>query len=99
MLAVLGHFRMPVERLAKARPMMQAVIAATLTEPGCLAYSYAEDVVEPGLIRVAERWESRAHLVAHFASPHMTQWKDERATLGLFDREITLHDLGEGEAV
>ena len=60
MIAVLGSFRFPLEAVEQARPLMRAVIEATLAEDGCRAYSYAEDVAEPGLFRVMEQWDSRA---------------------------------------
>jgi quinol monooxygenase YgiN len=98
-IAVLGTFRFPPEALEQARPLMRAVIAATLAEPGCRAYSYAEDVAEPGLFRVMEQWDSRAALAAHFATPHMRAWGEQRAALGFFDRQIAVHEIGPGEAL
>ncbi len=99
MIAVLGTFRFPPEALEQVRPLMRAVIEATLAEPGCRAYSYAEDVAEPGLFRVMEQWDSREALSAHFATPHMAAWAEQRAALGFFDRRITLHEIGAGEAL
>jgi quinol monooxygenase YgiN len=97
--AVLGEFRLPAERMDEARDAMARVIAATRAEDGCLAYSYAEDVLEPGLIRVSERWTNRAALDAHLAAPHMAVWKAEREALGLTGRSITVHELGSSQAV
>ena len=97
MIAVLGSFRFPLQALDEARPLMRAVIAATLAEPGCHAYSYAEDVAEPGLFRVTEQWDSREALSAHFATPHMKAWVEQRAALGFFDRRIALHETGAAE--
>ncbi|MBO9516575.1 MAG: antibiotic biosynthesis monooxygenase [Porphyrobacter sp.] len=94
MIAVLGSFRFPLDRLAEARPLMRAVIEATLLEPGCQSYSYAEDVAEAGLFRVTEIWDSREALSAHFETQHMRRWVEQRAALGFFDRRITVHDLG-----
>ena len=99
MIAVLGTFRFPPEALEQARPLMRAVIEATLAEPGCRAYSYAEDVAELGLFRVMEQWDSREALSAHFATPHMKAWAEQRAALGFFDRRIALHEIGAGEAL
>ena len=99
MLAVIGSFRFPPDRVAEALPLMQQVIAATLLEPGCNAYSYAADVAEPGLFRVMEMWDSRAALGAHFATPHMRDWAVARAALGFNNREVTAFPLGEGEVV
>jgi quinol monooxygenase YgiN len=96
-IAVLGSFRFPLEALDAARPLMRAVIEATLAEPGCRGYSYAEDVAEPGLFRVMEQWDSREALTAHFATGHMKAWAEQRAALGFFDRRIALHEIGAGE--
>jgi quinol monooxygenase YgiN len=97
MIAVLGSFRFPPEALADARPLMRTVIEATLAEPGCRAYSYAEDVAEPGLFRVTELWDSREALSAHFQTPHMKAWVGQRAALGFCDRRIAAHELGVAE--
>lgn len=99
MIAVLGSFRFPVHAIEEARPLMRAVIDATLTEPGCRAYSYAEDVAERGLFRVMELWDSREALSAHFATPHMRRWGEQRLALGFSDRRIAMHELGEAEAL
>ena len=99
MIAVLGTFRFPPEAVEQARPLMRAVIEATLAEPGCRSYSYAEDVAEPGLFRVMEQWDSREALSAHFATAHMKAWVEQRAALGFFDREISVYELGAAEKV
>jgi len=96
---VLGSFRFPLEAVEQARPLMRAVIEATLAEDGCRAYSYAEDVAEPGLFRVMEQWDSRAALAAHFATPHMKAWAEQRTALGFYDRDISVYDLGAAEAL
>ena len=93
MILVMGHFRLPPERLAEARPIMQRIVAETLCEQGCIAYSYAEDVGDPGLIRVSEAWDSADALTAHLATAHMLRWREEREALGLTDRDITRYDV------
>ena len=95
MILVSGRFRLPVERIAEARPAMAKVIAASLAEPGCRAYAYAEDVAEPGLFRVHEEWDSLEALKAHFTMPHMRDWQAVRETLGFHDREVSALEAGE----
>jgi quinol monooxygenase YgiN len=97
MFAVIGTFRLPPERLVEALPLIRHVVEATLQEPGCRAYSYAEDVAEPGLFRVMEMWDSREALDAHFTTPHMRDWAERRDALGFSDRRISLFPLGVGE--
>lgn len=43
-------------------------VVATLAEAGCLDYSYAADAGDPARVRLLERWESMADLVAHVAA-------------------------------
>ena len=95
MILVGGRFRLPLDRIEEARAAMAKVIAASLAEPGCRAYAYAEDVTEPGLFRVHEEWDSREALEAHFATPHMREWQAVRETMGFHDREVKAYEAGE----
>ena len=96
---VIGQFRIPAERMGEARPLMRKVMEATRAEAGCIEYNFAEDVLDTGLIRVSEVWESREHLNAHARSAHMAVWAEERATLGLSGRAITVFAADEGKAL
>lgn len=99
MIVVIGTFRLPVENVEAGRTAMAEVIAASRAEPGCLSYAYAEDVLEPGLFRVSEAWESREALAAHFEAPHMKQWQRERAELGMTERAVTVYEVASEEAL
>lgn len=97
MILVTGSFRIPVDRIGEVRGAMERVIAASRAEPGCIDYSYAEDVLEPGLFRVSEAWESREALSAHFETEHMRNWQHERAEFGFHDRQVTAQTASQGE--
>lgn len=99
MIIVMGTVRVPVENIEAIRPMMAKVIAATLAEDGCIQYAYAQDVLDPELIHIAEKWHDKAALEAHFKMPHMKTWAEERATLGLFERKIRMFECDEGVEV
>ena len=99
MIAIVGQFRMPVESLAAARPLMRTVVEATRAEDGCIEYNYGEDVLDPGLIRVSEVWESREQLMAHMGAPHMKVWSEERIALGLSGRSITAYTVTDAQQV
>lgn len=94
MIRVVGHFRLPVAQLDAAREPMRRVVAETLREEGCLGYSYAEDICEPGMIRVSEAWAQRDQLDAHLQTPHMALWREQREALGLYDRQIVVIEGG-----
>jgi quinol monooxygenase YgiN len=89
---VAGTFRIPVENLPALRPHLRAVVEATRAEDGCLVYSYGEDMLEPGLIRVFEVWRDQAAVEAHFAAPHMKAWQSARAALGFSNRDIRAYE-------
>ena len=95
MIMVSGTFRLPADGLARALPAMSAMMAASRAEPGCIAYAYAQDLLDPTLIHVVERWRDRAALAAHFAMPHLAQWRAQFAILGMTERNL---ELVEGEA-
>jgi quinol monooxygenase YgiN len=92
-LILAGSIRLPAENLAAARPIMAQMIAASLAEPGCLSYSYAQDVLDPGLIRIAEAWRDLAALEAHFQSDHIRAWRAAWPRLGIGERQITRYEV------
>jgi quinol monooxygenase YgiN len=40
-------------------------VLSTRSEPGCLEYAFSADVVDPGTVRVFERWETKEALAHH----------------------------------
>jgi quinol monooxygenase YgiN len=97
MILVLGTVRMPPENLARARSAMEAMVAASRAEDGCLEYGYAQDLLDPGLIRVTEMWTGREALQAHFQMPHMAAWRAEWPSLGIGERDLALYEAGDPE--
>ena len=96
MIVVVGQFRLPVERLAEAQHAMARVLVATRAEAGCVQYNYAADLLDEGLIRVSEVWDSREQLTAHLATPHMQKWVEVRSGFGLSERAITVYEADAG---
>lgn len=92
MIVIEGTVRIPPVNLDKARTAMEQMIRASRAEAGCLDYAYSVDVLDPGLIRVAERWESRDALAAHFKTAHMATWRAFFPELGITDRSLRLYE-------
>jgi quinol monooxygenase YgiN len=90
---VAGTVRVPPQNLAGLKPHMQAMLAASRAEDGCITYSYAEDVAEPGLVRVFEAWRDQAALDAHFKTAHMAAWRAACAEHGLSDRKLAAYEV------
>ena len=98
-LIIAGTVRVPVENLQAFRPHMLAMLEASRAEDGCIAYSYAEDVAEPGLIRVFEAWRDEAALDAHFATAHMAAWRGHWPAFGVSDRQLRAYDVAAERAL
>ena len=60
MLIVEGTIR--VSDVGAARPIMTRMIEASRAEPSCIEYAYAFDLLDPTLVRISERWTTRAAL-------------------------------------
>ncbi|MAK83621.1 MAG: antibiotic biosynthesis monooxygenase [Phenylobacterium sp.] len=96
---IAGTIRVPPERLDAFRPHMIAMLEASRAEDGCLVYSYAEDVAEPGLIRVFEVWRDQAALDAHFQTPHLAAWRAAWPEFGVSDRRLIAYEVASERAV
>ena len=92
MILVMGHLKFAPDKFAAVKPHAQAMIAATRPEAGCLLYAFAEDIAEPGVLRIAERWESAEALKAHVATPHMAAWRAALKEIGYLERDVRSYE-------
>jgi len=99
MLLIVGTMRLPAGLLDAARPSMASMVKASRAEVGCLEYSYAEDVLDPGLIHVKERWRDRVALDKHFKSAHIVTWRANWPSLGVGERNLSLYEVGEPKLI
>ncbi len=93
MIIVAGTVRAPRENIERLRPHMAEMMAKSRAEAGCHAYGYAEDVLEPGLIHVFERWRDQASLDAHFTTPHMAAWRAVFPEFKVTDRNLVVYEV------
>ena len=92
MIIIEGTVRVDPAKIDAFRPIMETMIKASRAELGCIDYAYELDVLEPGLVRVSERWESRAALEAHFQTAHMAKWRAAWTDFGVGDRKLRLYE-------
>ena len=71
MIVIQGHVRVQAADLTGLKELARPLIEATRAEPGCQGYAFAEDVLEPGLVHIAEQWADQASLDAHNKTPHL----------------------------
>ena len=96
MLIVEGWLKLGAGEFAKIRDAGIAQVQATNQEAGCLHYSFAQDIADPDLIRISERWESAEALAAHGQSPHMAVFNQAMSGVKREGAELWLYS---GEAV
>jgi quinol monooxygenase YgiN len=96
MLLIMGTVRLSEGGLDRSRAAMEKMVTASRAEDGCFTYAYGQDVLDPTLIHVVERWRDRDALKAHAASAHMAEWREAGTDLGLHDRDLKLYDADDG---
>ena len=82
MIIIGGHIRVKPEAMDTLRPHMRTVLETTRKENGCILYAFGEDVLDPGLIRIVERWESWDALMTHIKTAHLAAWNRELENVG-----------------
>jgi quinol monooxygenase YgiN len=71
MIIVKGEVRFGEGEIERLKPAFAENIRATRAEPGCAAYAYSVDALDPNLLHVAEEWSSEEAIDAHMQSAHM----------------------------
>ena len=74
MLVVNARIQSTTDAVDALREATIAMQAASLAEDGCEDYNFAVELADPGVIRITERWTSKAALAAHFQTPHMAEF-------------------------
>jgi quinol monooxygenase YgiN len=93
MIIVAGYAKVDPSETEKAIPIMQAMMAATRREKGCLAYDMSFDILERGIIRIYERWEDEFALRKHFATGHMAAFQKALSGMKVLGLEIKAYDV------
>lgn len=99
MIVIAGTVRLPEENRDKAMAAMRQMIEASRAEDGCLDYSYAFDVLDPGLVRVFEVWRDQAAFDRHIAALHLEEWRASWAALGIGERNLVAYQTDGSVAV
>jgi quinol monooxygenase YgiN len=71
MLIVLAKAQVGEGAMEPAKAAIAEMVAASNAEEGCIAYAFTQDVLDPSVLHIVEKWQDEAALAAHFATPHM----------------------------
>lgn len=99
MLIVLAKAKVGADAMAAARAAIADMVAASTAESGCIAYAFTQDVLEPGVILIVEKWQDEAALSAHFATPHMAAFGAAIAALDFKVIEAIKYHTDDGTRV
>jgi quinol monooxygenase YgiN len=83
-----GTIRVAPGSRAAIISVLDRLIHATRAEAGCIAYSFAFDVLDDHLLRIFEVFQDEAALAAHRASAHMAEARAAFVSLGLSERDL-----------
>jgi len=97
MIILAGTIRVPLENIERAKPVVETFVKAVRTEPGCIEFAFAWDVVDPGLIRIFEKFNDQAGLEAHRATPHVAVWRKAQADIGVHGRDLTQYEISDSK--
>ena len=95
MLMVIATIRVEPDAVARMRPVMEELAAATRQEDGCIEYGCAEDLLDPGLIHVKEIWRDEAALDRHRQTPHTARAREAMGGLNVLGGGLQLCDVEE----
>lgn len=99
MLIVLAKVKIGEGTLEQAREAMAAMVAASNAEAGCIAYAFAQDLGDPSLLHIVEKWQDDAALAAHFATPHMAAFGAAVSGLDFRIVEVVKYQADDGAPV
>ena len=83
MIHVLASITVKASERTAFLEILKANVPKVLKEEGCLEYSATVDFptevpiqeANPNVVTVVEKWETFAHLQAHFTAPHILEYK------------------------
>jgi quinol monooxygenase YgiN len=73
-LLVMGYLHVGGAGIARLRAPVERLSASVREFHGCEHYSFGIDILEPDLLRVAERWRTRSAQSAHLVGDHMVEF-------------------------
>ncbi len=93
MIIIIGEMTVAAEQAAAMSELVQPLVEASRAEPGCLAYSFAQDVCEPGMFRISEEWADDDALTAHFGTDHFRSFQRNVRNAGVVATSVVRHDV------
>lgn len=92
---VVGDIYALVGRGRELAELLRETQEQARSEPGCVAYAFAEVVGDPGHYVVVQEWRDAAALEAHYASPAFRRYQEAVGEFLARPSEVRVHRVAE----
>ncbi|MFM9852416.1 MAG: putative quinol monooxygenase [Sphingomonadaceae bacterium] len=93
---VMGYMRVREGDVDRLRSAIAALTLAARTQDGCEHYSLSQDVTDPSVLRVSERWRDRAAQAMHMVGDHMVTFNLDMRRGKIVEADINVYDSDGG---
>ncbi len=93
MLVIAGTFNVEPSDRDAFLEAAKAVMAETHKEAGCHAYCFTPDILDPGVVRLFEKWESEENRKPHMKSDHIRTFGRALRELKVTGQEIIVSEV------
>ena len=100
MIQINGTIRLAPGTIANAGDTLEAIktmVAASRAEDGCFDYTFAQDLSDPDVLIVYERWRDREALAEHGSSPHMAAFRKVLVANPPVSSNLRIYETDEGQ--
>jgi quinol monooxygenase YgiN len=99
MIVIQGEIRVHPDDVPALRTLAAPLVAGTHAEPGNEGYAFSEDLLDPGLVHIIERWADEAALAGHQSAPHLAAFSMEVVKLRVLGLKIVGYDSPGGRVL
>ncbi|WP_128892239.1 putative quinol monooxygenase [Erythrobacter sp. HKB08] len=96
MIQINGTITLDEGVLEHARDAIIEMVEASRAEDGCIDYTFAQDLSDPNVLVLYERWRDQEALQAHSQSAHMAKFQEAMQQFGQPSRNIRMYATDEG---
>jgi quinol monooxygenase YgiN len=95
MIIALGDIHAQIPRREEVRELMRATQARVREQPGCLSYTFAETLDDPGGFVIVQQWRDQNALERHYRSQAFADYQAGIADRLVRTSELRLHVVQE----
>lgn len=92
MIIALGDVYAQIPRLEEVRELLRATQARVREERGCVSYTFAETLDDPGHFVVVQQWRDRGAIEEHYRSSAFAHYQAQIADRLSRSSELQLHE-------